>query len=206
VIVMDKPFWNTEKETPPAETQRPQTEVKLSQEYFVKNGNSIGSMIGGSLFIGVFLAGFMLFTSLSSYAALSLFQQGNSEWFVWTFAATIFAIPSAFCLFFLFNLLSDHEFQINVQSNAIEYRAKLKLISLQWRKKVRKITDAKYLSKVTKTMEGGNRNSFYFLHGRDASGKAWKFYLNYFMTHDDDEKEEIAETIAERLCVSYHGG
>lgn len=204
---MDEPFWELGNSSPSSEKlSKPQPEVKLPQEYFVKNGSSIGSIIGGGLFIGVFLAVFMLFTSLSSYAGFSLFQQGNSEWFVWTFAATIFAIPGAFCLFFLFNLLSDHEFQINVQSNAIEYRAKLKIFRLQWRKKVRKITDSKYLSKVTKTMEGGNRNSFYYLHGRDASGKAWKFYLNHFMTHDDVEKEEIAKTIAERLCVSYHGG
>ena len=103
-------------------------------------------------------------------------------------------------------LYSNHEFHINVQSNAIEYRAKLKLFRLQWRKKVRKITDAKYLSKVTNTTEGGIRNSFYYLHGRDTSGKEWKYYLNHFMTHDDEEKEEIAETIAERLCISYHGG
>ena len=203
---MDKPFWNTDNKDPLPEAPIPQPEVKLPQEYFVKNGSSIGTMIGGSLFIGIFLSGFMLFTSLSSYAALSLLQQGNSEWFVWMFAATIFAIPSVFCLFFLFNLLSYHEFQVNVQSNAIEYRAKLKPFRLQWRKKVRKITDAKYLSKVTKTMEGGNQNSFYYLHGRDASGKEWKYYLNHFMTHDDEEKEEMAETIAERLCVSYYGG
>ena len=203
---MDKPFWNTDIKDPPLpETPIPQPEVKLPQEYFVKNGSSIGSMFVGSLFIGAFLAGFLLFTSLCSYAALSLFQQGNSDWFVWTFVTMILLPLDVISVYALLYLYSSHEFQINVQSNAIEYRAKLKLVRLQWRKKVRKITDAKYLSKETRTTESGIRNSFYYLHGRDATGKAWKYYLNHFMTHDDDEKDQIAQTIAERLCVTLHG-
>lgn len=203
---MDEPFWNTDIKDPLSEAPIPKSEVKLPQEYFVENGSSIGSMFVGSLFIGAFLAGFMLFTSLCSYAALSLFQQGNSEWFVWTFATMILLPLDALALYALLHLYSDHEFQINVQANAIEYRAKLKIIKLQWRKKVRKITDAKYLSKETKTTDGGNQNSFYYLHGRDASGKAWKYYLNHFMTYDSEENDQIAQTIAERLCVSLHGG
>ena len=203
---MDKPFWNTDIKDPIPEATIPHPEVKLPQEYLAKNGSSIGEVVVGSLFIGAFLAGFMLFTSLCSYAALSLFQEGNSDWFVWAFVTMILLLLDCICLYALLYLYSDHEFHINVQLNAIEYRAKLKLFRLQWRKKVRKITDAKYLSKVTNTTEGGIRNSFYYLHGRDASGKEWKYYLNHFMTNDDEEKEEIAKTIAERLCVSYHGG
>ena len=204
---MDEPFWEFGNLPPsPEELSKPQSEVKLPQEYFVKNGSSIASMFVGSLFIGAFLAGLMLFTSLGSYAAWSLFQEGNSDWFVWAFVAIILFPLDCICLYALLYLYSDHEFHINIQSNAIEYRAKLKLFRLQWRKKVRKITDANYLSKVTNTTDGGIRNSFYYLHGRDASGKEWKYYLNHFMTHDDEEKEKIAETIAERLCVSYHGG
>ena len=203
---MDKPFWNTDIKDPIPEATIPHPEVKLPQEYLAKNGSSIGEVVVGSLFIGAFLAGFMLFTSLCSYAALSLFQEGNSDWFVWAFVTMILLPLDCISLYALLYLYSDHEFHINVQSNAIEYRAKLKLFRLQWRKKVRKITDAKYLSKVTNTTEGGIRHSFYYLHGRDTSGKEWKYYLNHFMTHDDEEKEEIAETIAERLCISYHGG
>ena len=207
---MDEPFWEIGTLSPsPEELQQPiqsQPEVKLPQEYFVKSGSSIGEVVVGSLFIGAFLAGFMLFTSLGSYAALSLFQEGNSDWFVWAFVTMILLPLDCICLYALFYLYSDHEFHINVQSNAIEYRAKLKLFKLQWRKKVRKITDAKYLSKVTNTTDGGLKNSFYYLHGRNASGKEWKYYLNHFMTNDDEEKEQIAEIVAERLCVSYHGG
>ena len=116
---MDEPFWNTDIKDPLSEAPIPKPEVKLPQEYFAKSGSSIGEVVVGSLFIGAFLAGFMLFTSLCSYAALSLFQEGNSDWFVWAFVTMILLPLDCISLYALLYLYSDHEFHINATSRDV---------------------------------------------------------------------------------------